>query len=53
MSQPATKIESRPPGSFVSDQHQHDCARFIAHAKALARRRAEAKLVRAGAAARA
>ena len=34
-----------PPGHFVSGEHQSDCARFLAEAKSLARRRFEAGLV--------
>ena len=34
-----------PPGHFVSAEHEADCARFLAEAKGLARRRFEAGLV--------
>ena len=33
-----------PPGDFVSAEYESDCARFIAEAKNLARRRVEAGL---------
>ena len=35
-------IHSGPPGEFLSRELESDCARFLEHAKALARRRAEA-----------
>jgi hypothetical protein len=31
-----------PPGAFLSRELESDCARFLEHTKALARRRAEA-----------
>jgi len=40
-----------PRGDFVSAQHESDCARFVAEAKNLARRRVEARLARSSVAA--
>jgi hypothetical protein len=36
----------RPPGQFVSDEHEADCLRFLEQVKELARRRREAGLGR-------
>jgi hypothetical protein len=33
--------QSAPPGEFLSNELESDCARFLEHAKELARRRAE------------
>jgi hypothetical protein len=31
----------RPPGSFVSGEHEQDCARFLAEIRSIVRRRSE------------
>jgi hypothetical protein len=42
----AKRDEQYPPGQFVSDQHEADCARFLAEVKEFIRRRSEAGLDR-------
>jgi hypothetical protein len=37
----AAAAQPAPPGEFLSDELESDCARFLEHAKELARRRAE------------
>lgn len=36
--------EQRPPGHFVSDEHEADCHRFLAEIKEFVRRQTEAGL---------
>ena len=39
-------VAERPPGQFVSDQHEADCSRFLEEVKEFVRRRREAGLGR-------
>jgi hypothetical protein len=39
-------VVERPPGQFVSDQHEADCSRFLEEVKEFVRRRREAGLGR-------
>jgi hypothetical protein len=38
--------EQRPPGQFVSDEHEADCSRFLEDVKEFIRRRSELGLGR-------
>ena len=38
--------EERPPGQFVSDEHEADCSRFLQDVKEFIRRRSELGLAR-------
>ena len=39
-------VAERPPGQFVSHQHEADCSRFLEEVKEFVRRRREAGLGR-------
>jgi hypothetical protein len=42
----AERDDQRPPGQFVSDEHEADCSRFLREIKESIRRRAELGLDR-------
>jgi hypothetical protein len=44
--QTETIVVERPPGQFVSDEHEADCSRFLEEVKEFVRRRREAGLGR-------
>jgi hypothetical protein len=51
LGQVADRVEAqedgqRPPGQFVSDEHEADCTRFLEEVKEFVRRRREAGLGR-------
>jgi hypothetical protein len=44
--QSETAVAERPPGQFVSDEHEADCSRFLEEVKEFVQRRREAGLGR-------
>jgi hypothetical protein len=42
--EPTPQEHERPPGLFVSDEHEADCSRFLEEIKDVVRRRTEAGL---------